>query len=217
MCPFHHVHCHIFLQFCIVYWITRAQESLKEISWFDTVVWQAAYAKIYTCHKMFHCTAVADRLRTVGWSDIGLLTQEMKYSLEENRGKERDLTPFYDESPYTHRQIQKATWQQKNSTKNFDYTTIADRLRTVSWSSDSHQTVVVKPAYGIPTFPLTAKAVQSKGHTIENRRLRIDIKIQLNHPWQSTCTSLRSDRNFIVMPSIVQTDNKKHIAYSNVP
>ena len=47
----------------------------------------------------------------------------------------------------------------KNATKNFDYTTIADRLRTVSWGSDSHPAGVVKPVYGIPTFPLTAKAV----------------------------------------------------------
>ena len=28
----------------------------------------------------------------------------------------------------------------KNATKNFDYTTIADRLRTVSWGNDSHPT-----------------------------------------------------------------------------
>ena len=47
----------------------------------------------------------------------------------------------------------------KNATKYFDYTTIADRLRTVSWDNDSHPTGVVKPVYGIPTFPLTAKAV----------------------------------------------------------
>ena len=47
----------------------------------------------------------------------------------------------------------------KNATKNFDYTTIADRLRTVSWGNDSHSAGVVKPVYGIPTFPLTAKAV----------------------------------------------------------
>ena len=51
----------------------------------------------------------------------------------------------------------------KTATKNFDYTTIADRLRTVSWGNDSHPTGVVKPVYGIQTFPLTAKAVQSKG------------------------------------------------------
>ena len=47
----------------------------------------------------------------------------------------------------------------KNATKNFDYTTIADRLRTVSWGNNSHPAGVVKPVYGIPTFPLTAKAV----------------------------------------------------------
>ena len=62
-------------------------------------------------------------------------------------------------SPYTHRQIQNATWQHKNATKNFDYTTIADRFRTVSWSNDSHPTGIVKPVYEIPTFPLTATAV----------------------------------------------------------
>ena len=33
----------------------------------------------------------------------------------------------------------------KNATKNFDYTTIADRLRTVSWSNSGHPTGVVKP------------------------------------------------------------------------
>ena len=72
--------------------------------------------------------------------------------------KGRNLTHSYDKSPYTDRKIQKARWKHKNATKNFDYTTIADRLRTVSWDNDSHQTGVIKPAYGIPTFPLTAKA-----------------------------------------------------------
>ena len=37
----------------------------------------------------------------------------------------RDLTHFYYKSPYTYRKLQKAKWQHKN----FDYTTIADRLR----------------------------------------------------------------------------------------
>ena len=68
------------------------------------------------------------------------------------REKERDLTQSYDKSPYTDRKIQKATWQDKNATKNFDYTTIADRLRTVSWGNDSHPTGVFKPVYGIPSF-----------------------------------------------------------------
>ena len=46
----------------------------------------------------------------------------------------------------------------KNTTKKFDYTTIADRLRTVSWSNSSHPTGVVRPVYERSTFPLTAKS-----------------------------------------------------------
>ena len=80
-------------------------------------------------------------------------------SQKKKREKEIDLTQSYDKSPYTDRKIPKATWQHKNATKNFDYTTIADRLRTVSLGNDSHPSGVVKPVYGIPTFPLTAKAV----------------------------------------------------------
>ena len=47
----------------------------------------------------------------------------------------------------------------KNVTKNFDYTTIVDRLRMVSWSNSSPSTGVVKPVYERSTFPLTATAV----------------------------------------------------------
>ena len=78
------------------------------------------------------------------------------------------------QSPYTHRKIQKATWQHKNATKNFYYTTIADRLRTVSWGNDSHPTPVVKPDYGIPTFPLTANAVKSKGRAFKNSIVSVE-------------------------------------------
>ena len=49
--------------------------------------------------------------------------------------------------------------------QNFDYTTIADWLRKVSWSNDSHPTGVVKPVYRIPTFPLTAEAVLKSSKT----------------------------------------------------
>ena len=41
--------------------------------------------------------------------------------------------------------------------QNFDYTTIADRLGTVSWGNDSQLTGVVKPVYGIPTSHLQQK------------------------------------------------------------
>ena len=52
------------------------------------------------------------------------------------REKGKDLTQSYDKSPYTHRKIQKAAGQHKNANKNFNYTTIADRIRAVSWSND---------------------------------------------------------------------------------
>ena len=57
---------------------------------------------------------------------------------------------------------EKSEKQRDNNKKchqNFDYTMIADRLRTVSWGNDSHPIGVVKLVYGIPTFPLAAEAV----------------------------------------------------------
>ena len=84
--------------------------------------------------------------------------------------KGRDLTQSYDKSPCTNRKFQKSTWQRKNTTKNFDYTTIADRLNMVNCSNDSYITGVVKPVYKVPTFLLTAKAVWSKRHTRQIRR-----------------------------------------------
>ena len=50
-----------------------------------------------------------------------------------SREKGRDLTKSYDKSPYTHRKIQKSSLQHKKRHQNFNYTTIADRLRTASW------------------------------------------------------------------------------------
>ena len=47
----------------------------------------------------------------------------------------------------------------KNATKNFDNTTIADRLKTVIWSNNSHPTGEVKQVCERSTFPLTTKAV----------------------------------------------------------
>ena len=56
----------------------------------------------------------------------------------------------------THTPTEKSKKERDNTknpaTKNFDYTTIADRLRTVSWSKNSHPTGVVKPVYERPTF-----------------------------------------------------------------
>ena len=84
------------------------------------------------------------------------------------REKEGDLTHTYDENSFTNRKFENQ-WihvTQKRH-QNIDYTTIAGRLRTVSWSNNSHPTGVVKPVNGYPTFPLTTKALQSKGHTFK--------------------------------------------------
>ena len=70
-----------------------------------------------------------------------------------------DLIQSYDKSPYTRRTIQKATRQHKKRNQNFDYTTIAGRLRTVSLGNDNHQTGVVKmqdeeiPRSQMPKWP----------------------------------------------------------------
>ena len=47
------------------------------------------------------------------------------------RDEGRDLAQSYNKNPYTNRQVLKASRQHK-TLKNFEYTTIADRLRTVS-------------------------------------------------------------------------------------
>ena len=58
----------------------------------------------------------------------------------------------------------------KNVTKDFDFTTIVGRLRTVSWSYNSYPTGLVKSVYGISTFPLTAKSSCAIKRThIENK------------------------------------------------
>ena len=46
-----------------------------------------------------------------------------------------------------------------NVTKKFDYTAVADRLRTVSWSNYCHPTGVVNRFTG-PTFPLPVEEGQ---------------------------------------------------------
>ena len=88
----------------------------------------------------------------------------MNIALSSGMGKGRYLTQSYNKSPFTNRKIQKITWQHKNATKNSDYSTIVDRLRTDSWSYDSHPTGVIKLVYGIPIFPLATRCV-IKWHT----------------------------------------------------
>ena len=66
-------------------------------------------------------------------------------TLEHMQMKRRRPDSVLWQNPYTTRKIQKATCQheKKNATQNFDYTTIADRFRTVSWINSSHSTGVI--------------------------------------------------------------------------
>ena len=61
------------------------------------------------------------------------------YQFQQGKREEIWLSPITKAPTLT----EKSTRQHKNATKNFDYTTIADRLGTVSWSSNSHPTGVV--------------------------------------------------------------------------
>ena len=116
-------------------------------------------------------------------NDLLILIKTIVKELDRIYGRKRRRSDsVLWQNPYTHRIIQKATWQHKNATKNFDYTTIADRLRTVSWSNSSHPTGVVKPVYERSTFPLSATAVQSKGHTFKNLLIILLIETEDQHP-----------------------------------
>ena len=87
----------------------------------------------------------------------------------------------------------KATLKHTNAIKTFDYTTIADRLRKVILANDSHQTDVLKPFYGISTFPLTAKKLfnQKVTHLIH---LLPRVNIMLVIIWTKP-VQLRGTRN----------------------
>ena len=74
------------------------------------------------------------------------------------REKEGDLTQSYDKNPYTNRKFE----NQRTTHTTPPKTSITQQLRTDLGRSvgvTSNPTGVVKPVYGIPTFPLTAKAV----------------------------------------------------------
>ena len=67
--------------------------------------------------------------------DAFLVCKAEEKTILNTREKEGDLTQSYDKTPYTNRKFENQRTTHINATKNFDYTTIADRLRTVSWSN----------------------------------------------------------------------------------
>ena len=57
------------------------------------------------------------------------------------RKKEEILLSPVTKAPTPTEKSKKQRDNMKNATKNFDYTTIADRLSTVNWSNSGHQLV----------------------------------------------------------------------------
>ena len=79
----------------------------------------------------------------------------MDESINQSKENARDLIMT---KPLHPQKNKKCNMTAQKCHQNAIYTTIPDRLSTVSLSSDSHPTGVVKPIYGTPAFPLTAKA-----------------------------------------------------------
>ena len=82
---------------------------------------------------------------------------------------ETDETKFAFD-PHTNRQFNNQLTKEKRH-KNLVNKTIADRLRTVSLSNNSHPIGVDKPVYWYRTYPLITKAGLSKGQTFKNEKI----------------------------------------------
>ena len=63
--------------------------------------------------------------------------------LFERKKEEICLTQYHDKSPYTSRKSKGQSDNTNNATKKFDYTAVADRLRTVSCGNYGHPTGLV--------------------------------------------------------------------------
>ena len=87
-----------------------------------------------------------------------------------------------------------------NATKKFDFTAVADRLRTVSWSSYGHPTGVVNLVYG-PNLPTpreqpcnqkdTQKSKTNSHRTIQREKCK---QTSLKRPWINSILTLRSHK-----------------------
>ena len=81
--------------------------------------------------------------------------------------------------------IKKRTTSKRH--QNFDYKTIADRLRTVSWRNNKHPTGIIKPVNGYPTFPPTTEEMQSIGQTFKYLVIIILIIQVVYQKYLQTC------------------------------
>ena len=70
------------------------------------------------------------------------------YIIGITRRTQKNLTQSDDKSPQTNTNVKKAKWQHKRATKKFDYTAIANRLKTVTWNNYSNPTRMVNRLSG---------------------------------------------------------------------
>ena len=71
--------------------------------------------------------------------------------------------------PHTNRKFIKAS-----DNTNFDYTTNADRLRTVSWSNDTYPTGVVKSVNWLPSKKLLSAFILTKSPLFTSEQIKIE-------------------------------------------
>ena len=92
-------------------------------------------------------------------SKTNITEYTLSYYTKEGKRKRRRSDSVLWQKPLHPPKNPNSNVSAQKSNQNFDYTTIADWLRTVSWSNNSHPTGVVKPVYERPILPLTAKVV----------------------------------------------------------
>ena len=80
------------------------------------------------------------------WADMKSNEHNITRNLFYEKKEEIWLSPMTN-APTLTEKSKKQRDNIKHATKNFDYTTIVDRLRTVNWSYSSYPTGVVQPVY----------------------------------------------------------------------
>ena len=138
-------HCNInclFWTWCKYLWNSQfSYFTYKELLSIKTVdLWKYPKHYLYVIYNVFSVMSVLCQEETLTLLDIWFRSM-----LREK--EEIWLSPMTEALTPTEKS-KKQRDNTKNATKNFDYTTIADRLRTVSWGNDSHPAGVVKPVYG---------------------------------------------------------------------
>ena len=98
------------------------------------------------------------RFRLLLWIKWTILNETSQEARTQEKKEEIWLSPMT--KAHTPTEMSKGQSDNSNNvTKKFDYTAVADRLRTVSWSNFSHPTCVVNLVYG--HTPCNSRVIKS--------------------------------------------------------